>query len=348
VHFPSRILTITALTLLATNVALADDLNVATYGGAWMDAAKAAYWAPFQQQTGIKIIGDVTDDSLGAIRALAANTPAKWDVMEADMLEATEACNEGLVHPIDKSLLPAADFIPSSIQECGVASAAIGVVMVVNKDKFGGSGPKTWQDFWDVKRFPGKRAMSRYVQSVAVIALLADGVPPAQVSTELRKPGARERVFKKLAEIKDDLVFITTGTEFIQGLVSGSYDMAVGWNARVNTANKETGDKFEIIWSAGYNLGMNAYLIPKTAAHPEAAMKYIAFVSNPAYQAKFMEMFPYGGPNKKAYELLSVQERDLQPADPAHLPFAVPDDYEFWAGRYDEWQQALEAWIAAK
>ncbi len=150
------------LTLLATNVALADDLNVATYGGAWMDAAKAAYWAPFQQQTGIKIIGDVTDDSLGAIRALAANTPAKWDVMEADMLEATEACNEGLVHPIDKSLLPAADFIPSSIQECGVASAAIGVVMVVNK------GQVRRERTEDLAGFLGRQALSGQASDVAL------------------------------------------------------------------------------------------------------------------------------------------------------------------------------------
>jgi len=329
-------------------IAHATDLNVATYGGTWTDAAKAAYWDAYQAESGNKIVGGLTDDSLGGIRAVAATKPSKWDVMEADMLVGSEACSEGLVLPIDKAKLPVDDFIPNSIQECGVASATIGSVMVFNKDKYGANEPKTWQDFWDTKRFPGKRAMSRYVQSVAVAALLADGVPPAKVKEELRKPESRERILKKLSEIKNDVVFISTGTELVQGLLSGSFDMALGWNARINTANEEAGNKFKIVWSAGYNLGMNTYLIPATTAHPTEAMDYIASTADPEREAKFMTMFPYGGANKKAYDHLTPEQRTLQPASPENLLYAVSDDYEFWNGRYDEWQQALEAWIAAK
>ncbi|WP_165778591.1 extracellular solute-binding protein [Mesorhizobium wenxiniae] len=332
----------------SAGVATAKDLNVATFGGAWTEAAKAAYWDPFTSETGTKIIGDITDDSLGAIRAVASTPKGKWDVVELEMMIANEACSEGLLLPIDKSRLPQSDYIPSSIHECAIASAAVGTVLVINTTRFPTHEPTTWQDFWDIKKFPGTRGLSRYVQSVAVAALLADGVRPEDVNAELRKPDAQKRVFAKLDEIKDRVVFFSTGAEFAQGLVSGSYDMALGWNARINSANDETGGIFKILWSAGYNLGMNAFVIPANTNDQASAMDYIASTASPERQAKFMEMFPYGGANKKAYELLTPEQRDLQPANPANLRYAVNDDYDFWAGRLDQWQQALESWIASK
>lgn len=334
-----------AMTLTAADSA---ELSVATYGGAYMDAVKQAYWQPFTTATGTNVIGSTTEDSMGVLRALATASPSKWDVMETDVVTAIEACNEGLILPLDKSKLPVADLLPHTLQECAVASASVAVALVVARGKFGSDEPKTWQDFWDTKRFPGKRGMARYIQNVATVVLLADGVPREKISEELRKPNARDRIFRKLSEIKGDLVFLDTGAEFVQGLISGTYDMALGWNARVDTANKESGGKFGIVWSAGYSLGLNAYIIPKTTGQPQAAMDYISFVAAPQVEADFMRLFPYGTANLKAYALVTPEVSAKLPSSPENLPYAVSDDYDFWGSHYAEWQEAFEAWIAAK
>jgi putative spermidine/putrescine transport system substrate-binding protein len=336
------------LALCAAPGALAEDLRVATYGGAYMDAAKAAYWAPFQKDTGITIIGDTTDDSMGAIRALAEAPTAKWDVMEADMLIAGEACAEGLIKPIDKAMFPAT-MAPGTVTECGVTSVILGALLVVNRETYGAAKADTmgWAEYFDTRTYPGKRGMSRYVQQVAIAALLADGVAAKDIPAALREPGARDRIFKKLDPIKKDLVFYQTGTEFLQGLLSGEYSMAFGWNARINAANKESNNRFAARWQAGYSIGMNAFMIPANAPNPAAAMRYIASTAIPEREAAFMRAFSYSTPNTEAFALLTPPERALQPGNPDYAPFAAPEEAAFWNGKFDEWQQALEAWIAA-
>src|SRR3546814_11685994 len=45
---------------------------------------------------------------------------------------------------------------------------------------------ETWQQFWDVEAFPGKRALPNYPTYALPVALLADGVKPEDRSEERR------------------------------------------------------------------------------------------------------------------------------------------------------------------
>jgi len=333
--------------LEASSVVSAEDLKVATFGAAYQAAVKASLWEPFEKKTGVNIIEATNEDDIGALRALAATSPSKWDVTEVQTTTLSHACDEGLALPIDKSLLPVNDFLPGSVSECGVVSASTATVMIYNKEKYGDNSPKTWADFFDVKRFPGKRLVTRYIQGFAPIAMLADGVPPDKVFDELSKPDGFDRVLKKAELLKGNVEWLSTGAQLIQGLVSGSVDLSAGWNGRLKQANEESGGKFAINWTAGYEVDTNSYLIPKTSANPKLAMEYIAFASQPGPQADLMRKLPYGQTNKKAYELLSVDEKALLPGDPSRLPYAVQENLDFWAGRVDDWQTKLEAWIAS-
>src|SRR3546814_2888227 len=74
-------------------------------------------------------------------------------------------------------------------------------------DRIEGPGPRSWADFWDVKRFPGKRGMRKTPKYSLEFALLADGVPPDQVYPTLRTPAGIDRAFSKLDEIKPNVVW---------------------------------------------------------------------------------------------------------------------------------------------
>src|SRR3546814_15744266 len=73
-------------------------------------------------------------------------------------------------------------------------------------DRIKGAVPRNWADFWDVKRFPGKRGMRKTPKYSLEFALMADGVPADQVYPTLRTPRGVDRAFRKLDEIKPNVV----------------------------------------------------------------------------------------------------------------------------------------------
>ena len=50
-------------------------------------------------------------------------------------------------------------------------------VLAWNTKTYGDKGPQSWADFWDVKKFPGKRSYRKGVAGALEPALMADGVP---------------------------------------------------------------------------------------------------------------------------------------------------------------------------
>ncbi|MFX7507049.1 extracellular solute-binding protein, partial [Acinetobacter baumannii] len=57
-------------------------------------------------------------------------------------------------------------------------------------------------DFWNVKKFPGPRAMQKTPRTTLEFALIADGVPARDVYRVLGTREGVARAFRKLDEIK--------------------------------------------------------------------------------------------------------------------------------------------------
>ena len=47
------------------------------------------------------------------------------------------------------------------MHECGVGAIVWGTVLAYDGDKIKGDGPQSWADFFDIKKFPGKRALRK-------------------------------------------------------------------------------------------------------------------------------------------------------------------------------------------
>jgi putative spermidine/putrescine transport system substrate-binding protein len=88
--------------------------------------------------------------------------------------------------------------------------------------------------------------MRRAITETLPIALMADGVPREEIFKLLATKEGQDRAFKKLEELKPHIVWWTSGTEQIQGLLSGEYDLAMAWNGRIATTNKQEGSKLAI------------------------------------------------------------------------------------------------------
>ena len=94
--------------------------------------------------------------------------------------------------------------------------------MAWNTDKYGSPGtygaPKSWADFWDVKKFPGTRAYrANNVDGALEPALMADGVPPEKVYEVLSTRAGKMRAINKIRELKPHIsVFWGSGAQQAQ------------------------------------------------------------------------------------------------------------------------------------
>ena len=57
---------------------------------------------------------------------------------------------------------------------------------------FPGKKPKTIKDFFDVKKFPGKRGIHTWANALIEMALVADGVKPSKVYDVMSSDGGIE------------------------------------------------------------------------------------------------------------------------------------------------------------
>src|SRR5207247_3418783 len=139
---------------------------------------------------------------------------------QADLLRADR---EGLVEPIDWSVVKKDKLFPNAVYANGLAYCALGTNLAYRKDKFPQGGPKTWADFWDVKKFPGNRSMLNNAIRAVQFALVADGVPPDKVF-----PLDVDRAFKKRVQIKPHInVWWTQGNHVQQMLLVDEVDRFV-------------------------------------------------------------------------------------------------------------------------
>ena len=132
------------------------------------------------------------------------------------------ACDEGLVMQIDpdKWLAPAPDgtpaskdFIKGTLGDCFVPQILYDTLFAYNTTAFPNGGPETIADIWDLKKFPGTRALEKIPQKNLEWALIADGVSPDKVYDVLATKEGQDRAFKKLDEIKDHVIWWTAGAQ---------------------------------------------------------------------------------------------------------------------------------------
>jgi putative spermidine/putrescine transport system substrate-binding protein len=124
-------------------------------------------------------------------------------------------------------------------------------------DKYKQNGPSSWADFWNVQKFPGRRAMHKHPIDTLEQALMADGVPMEKIY-----PIDMDRAFKKLDEIKQHVdVWWTGGAQSTQMLQTGEVDMLPIWNARAQVII-EAGGSVAISWNQGL-YGLEGWVIPK-------------------------------------------------------------------------------------
>ncbi|MDN0084187.1 ABC transporter substrate-binding protein [Crenobacter sp. SG2305] len=324
--------------------AMARDLVVVSYGGPSKVAQAKAYYEPFRRETGVNVVGAEWNGEVGKVKAMVDTRSVSWDAVEVEASLQGRGCDEGMFEKLDYSQIGnKADFIPGAVQPCAIGTFVSSTVLAYNADKLK-TAPKSWQDFWDVKRFPGKRAMRKGAEYTLEIALMADGVPPAEVYKVLSTEAGVTRAFRKLDQIKPYIQWWESGSQPAQYLLAGDVVMSTSYNGRITNARRE-GKNLQMVWDQSlYEL--DYWAIPKGSPRKAEAMKFIALASRPEQQKLYSEQMPYGPTNRKALALLPASVQAELPTAPQNLRKAMPLDVNFWIDHVENLEQRFNAWVA--
>jgi putative spermidine/putrescine transport system substrate-binding protein len=309
----------------------------ADYGGPTHKSRDKVFLTPFEKSTGVKVTSTTIADAV--LAKMLDGGAGDYDVIQASVSDIYN-------HKKDLVELPATskvnDVLPADAQRYALATFGVGEAQGWLTKTFSNGGPTTWADFWDFKKFPGKRAIPGVAASFDYMfeaALMADGVKPADLY-----PMDLDRAVKKLNELKGHVVFYTEYPQMQQLLASKSASIAfgpTGQYAALNAAGSET----SINWNQAL-LAQNVFVIPKGAKNQKNAIALADYFADPKKQAAFAELTNYSPGNKDALQYIPAKTLKNLATAPANDGKVIQADVQARALDYDESLAKYGAWLA--
>ena len=333
-------------------------ITVATWGGPYEHSQVKAYFEPFTERTGVRIEIARYDGGLAELRRQVDGGEIAWDLMDMTMADNRAACKLGLIEPIDHSmLLPALDgtparedFVDGALTECGVSQIVYAMVAAYNRDAFPGERPAQIEDIFDIRRFPGKRALQKIPEANLEWALRSYGVPREDLYHLLSTERGLRLAFEKLDGIRDHVVWWTSVDQPVELLVTGEVAIASHYNGRLFDAAVVHGHPIETIWDAQlYELG--AWGVPRGTPRLDEALEFIRFATGTRPLAEQARYIAYGPARRSSMKLVSshaetgVDMRPHLPTSPANFETAILKDTEWYGSLYDRIKARFDAWL---
>lgn len=329
------------LILSAGKARAAGKLYLASYGGSYGEALDEVFFKPFAKETGIEVVQTAPAD-LAKLKAQVMSGSVEWDVVEMLPTETITATNEGLLLPIDYSVVQMGDLLYPQAKQPTAASVftytgGIGYDKTRHPD---GKHPGTFADFWNVQKFPGRRGLRSRPNDTLEIAILASGTDPKNVY-----PIDVDKAFKMLDEIKPHIrKWVETAPQSVQLIQTNELDFTYTFNGRVFGANQQG-------IPLGYSsqqllIFFNQFTVPKGAKNPGDAMKLINSMMRPERQAAFCEKIAYPPVTKKGMEMVSAAIKKEWVPDPNN-PKNLAINSEWWGapGRFAELTERFKKWM---
>lgn len=328
----------TALASQGTPVLAADgQLVFVNWGGDAMTAFDTVMGVPFQEATGIKVLQDGSGPTEGAMKAQAESGSPSWDICDADPFSAQALGRQGLMEPIDYAVVDPAKSREGFGWEFAASTYFFSYVIAYDSSLYD-TPPTSMADFFDVEKFPGKRAMYKWGAGMWEALLLADGVARADLY-----PLDLERAHAKLAGFKDNIVgFWGGGAESQSLLLNGDASMALIWSTRAKILEDDSEGDIKFIWDDGLISPGSMAVIKGNPAGRDTAMKYIAAAQDPEKQVKMFDLMGQGPSNPAADALIPDDLKRFNPMDPANFPKQVPLDMAWYEENYGA---ALDAYL---
>ncbi|QRM57331.1 ABC transporter substrate-binding protein [Sinorhizobium sp. BG8] len=330
---------------LSSLPAAARDLTIVSWGGNYQDAQREIYFKPFAEKLGKPVLDEAWDGGFGVLQSkVKAGTP-NWDAVQVEAEELALGCADGLFEKIDWDKMGGKDkFLPEAVDDCGIGAIVWSTAIAYDGAKLA-DGPKSWADFWDVNKFPGKRGLRKGAKYTLEFALLADGVKGEEVYDVLATPEGVDRAFKKLDELRPNIVWWEAGAQPLALLASGEVAMTSAYNGRITGINRTEGKNFKVVWP-GSIFAIDSWVVLKDAENKDAAQDFIAFASAADNQVKLPQYIAYGLPNLEAASKVPAEFSSELPTAASNMEGAISLNVDFWIDNSEALTQRFNAWLA--
>ena len=325
--------------------AVAGELTVMATGGEWQAALRKAWFEPFAKKADIQFNEQEYTGELGKIKAMVETGNVPIDLVTVETSTVLQGCDAGVLVRLDYSkIADRSRFLPGTALDCGVGIDVYGDVLAYDTTVLK-EAPTSVFDIFDTKKFPGKRAMRKAPAQNLEWALMADGVPIADVYKVLDTPAGVDRAFKKLDTIKMDIVWWDAGAQPPQLLASKEVVMTTAWNGRIQNAIDKDKRPFAIVWD-NQIVEYDMIAIPKGAKNLDLAYKYLAYAAEPEVSAQLGRHIPYGPVMADATPFVPKDVLSKLPTAPDHMKAYLVGDVEFWGDHGEDLVKRFNAWLA--
>ena len=342
-----------------------------SWGGAYTESQKLGYGDPAAKKLGIPIDWVDYSGGLSEVKAQKAAGAITWDIIDVYAMDTIIGCDEGLFveFDFDKDFPPAPDGTPASQDmfttmpsKCAVGNILYSWTYAYHDEKIGSKKPKNIKDFFNTKKWPGKRGIYKSAMHNLEIALAADGVKPGKGGSKiyeiLETDAGLDRAFNKIKELctdpKGGCVFWSAGAKPPELLMQGEVVMATGWNGRFFNAEIGEGAPLKQVWDA-QGLDYQYMSVVKGGPNQADAMKAVAEMTSThglAGSAKYIAYAPWRKSSLKVIEAGEPWYKDgktnmmeQMPTHPNNTKNYFLVDPIFWA---DNSTEIGERWEAMK
>lgn len=315
-------------------------INFLTWGGNFGKGIRTGFSEPFTKATGIEV-RDITPFSLGKFQTAMKNgNPEGYDlVWFDDEVEPVLMGADGMLEKLDYAKLPKSKgAIPGTMGDYAVAPYVTIYQTAYRSDVYKDNPPKSWADFWNVDKFPGKRSLGTWIGGVLEAALMADGVDPAKLY-----PLDETRAFKSLDKIKPHIRMFhdTQSSEQVaQMLYQNEISMLLSWGTDFLTAKSE-GKPVDVVYNQGFYFSP-AVGIAKGTKYLDECHQYLNSFFDTDDELAFINAWPTTPAQPAVAERMSDALKSQVAL--SHIPEMVHLDRDWYAKNQTRVQQAYDSW----
>ena len=348
---------------MSATAALAEDMTIVSWGGAYTASQQAAYHDPYSAKTGVNIINDASSgEAVAKLRAMSEAGNITWDVVDVVAADALRLCDEGLALEIDADTQLADapdgtkakdDFGDLMVNECFIPQIVYSTTFGYRKDLVGSTAPTSVCSVFDTAAYPGKRSLEKRPINNMEWALMCDGVAKADVYDVLATDEGQARAFAKLDTIKGDVIWWSAGADTPQLLADGEVIMGSTYNGRLFALIEEQGQNVGMLWD-GQVFDLDGWIIPAGLSDERKAraLDYVYFATDTQRLADQAKYISYGPARKSSAPLVSkhatlgIDMAPHMPTDPNNAKNTLLYNYSFWADYRDDIYAKFQAWLA--
>lgn len=278
----------------------------------------------FEEETGIEVVYTTYDSNEAMYARLKLlDDNSQYDLAVPSTYYVNRMRKEDLLMEIDHSQIEGFDNLdPELVDQSFDRGNAYSVPylwgttgLAIDADSVDPDEVTGWADLWD-EQYEGEVMLTNDMREVFHVGLRVLGY-----SGNSTDPDEIGEAYEKLSELMPSVRTFNSDAPRMPYL-EGETDIGMIWNGEAFMGKGDMPSLEYIYPEEGVIVWLDSFVIPKNAANPEAAHRFISFMLQPEIAAMISEDIGYATPNLPARDLLPDEVADNRTSYP------TPEDLE--------------------